>query len=202
MRKNDSYIWDQLKSGDKQSFEILFKTCYPQLCLFSKQFTKDMDDAREVVQELFIYLWENKEKIRDIDSVKSYVYAALKFNSIRKFNEISFHGIEINEIQENELSFDFHDQVEYAELQYAIYQTIGQLPSQCRKVFEMSRFEKMTYKQIAEELGISIKTVEAQISKALRNLQKALDKYLITIVLFISIFGKLLWLHSGLNIQI
>lgn len=188
MGKSDSYIWDQIKTGEKKAFEVLFKIVYPQLCLFSKQFTRNMDDAREVVQELFIYLWENKEKIRDIASVKPYVYSALKFNSIRKYNDASIRGIEINDISENELSFDFHDQVEYAELQYAIFQTIEQLPPQCRKVFELSRFEKMTYKQIAEKLGISIKTVEAQISKALRNLQKTLDKYLITIILFISIW--------------
>ncbi|HAZ02850.1 MAG: hypothetical protein A2W90_17055 [Bacteroidetes bacterium GWF2_42_66] len=185
MRKGDSHIWDQLKSGDKQSFEMLFKTYYPQLCLFSKQYTKDMDDAREVVQELFVYLWENKEKIRNIDSVKSYIFTALKFNSIRKYNDSSSMTIEIFDVSEEKFITDFHDEIEYAELQHAIFQTIELLSPQCRRIFEMSRFEKLTYKEIADSLDISIKTVEAQISKALRNLQKMLNKYLIAIFLFL-----------------
>lgn len=156
---------------------MLFKTCYLQLCIFSNQFTRNMDDAREVVQELFVYLWENKEKIKKIDSVQSYVYAALRFNSIRKFNAKNRNRIEITEVPEEEWSIDFQDQIEYAELQQAVYKTIDSLPPQCRKIFMMSRFEKLTYQEIASILGISPKTVEVQISKALRNLHETFKKY-------------------------
>jgi RNA polymerase sigma-70 factor, ECF subfamily len=185
MGKDGSYIWNQLKLGTKQSFESLFKACYPQLCLFSKQYTKDMDIAREVVQDLFVYLWGNREKLRDIDSVKPYVYSAVKFNSIRRYNNKSQKTIDISDIHEEQFAADFHDQIEYAELQHAISQTIENLPPQCRRIFKMSRFEKLTYKEIANSLGISQKTVEAQISKALRNIQKTLRKYLITIILLL-----------------
>jgi len=177
VKEDHPSIWNRLKSGDKESFEMLFKTCYLQLCIFSNQFTKNMDDAREVVQELFVYLWENKEKTKKIDFVQSYVYAALRFNSIRKFNSKTRDRMEIAEVPEEECSVDFHDQIEYAELQQAVYKTIDSLPPQCRKIFMMSRFERQTYQEIANILGISSKTVEVQISKALRTLHETLRKY-------------------------
>jgi RNA polymerase sigma-70 factor (ECF subfamily) len=141
-----------------------------------------MDDAREVVQELFVYLWENKEKINKIDSVQSYVYAALRFNSIRKFNAKTRNRIEITEVPEEEWRVDFQDQIEYAELQQAIFKIIDSLPPQCRKIFTMSRFEKLTYQEIADILGISPKTVEVQISKALRSLHETFKRYLSGII--------------------
>jgi RNA polymerase sigma-70 factor (ECF subfamily) len=189
MKKVGPLLWEQLKKGDKQSFEVAFKACYPQLCLFSKQFTKDMDASREVVQELFVYLWENKEKIKAIGSVQSYVYASLRFNSIRRRQTKSFQRLEIAAIPEKELGVDFHDEMEFAQLQQAIYQTIESLPPQCRKIFKMSRpevsGEKLTYQEIANLLGISPKTVEAQISKALRNLRKTLAQYLGSLIVFL-----------------
>lgn len=192
MKKDSPYItkedhfslWNRLKSGDKGSFEVLFKTCYLQLCIFSNQFTRNMDDAREVVQELFVYLWENKERINKIDSVQSYVYTALRFNSIRKFNAKTRNRIEIAEVSEEEWIVDFQDQVEYAELQKAVYETIDSLPPQCRKIFTMSRFEKLTYQEIANTLGISPKTVEVQIGKALRILLETFRKYHSGIIVF------------------
>ncbi len=143
-----------------------------------------MDDAREVVQELFVYLWENREKTKKIDSVQSYVYAALRFNSIRKFNTKTRNRIEITEVPEEEWSVDFQDQVEYAELQRAVYETIDSLPPRCRKIFMMSRFEKLTYQEIANILGISPKTVEVQISKALRSLHETFRKHHSGIIFF------------------
>jgi RNA polymerase sigma-70 factor (ECF subfamily) len=113
------------------------------------------------------------------------VYSAVKFNSIRRYNNKSQKTIDISDIHEEQFAADFHDQIEYAELQHAISQTIENLPPQCRRIFKMSRFEKLTYKEIANSLGISQKTVEAQISKALRNIQKTLRKYLITIILLL-----------------
>ena len=183
MKKVDSSQWDQLKFGDKRSFEIIFKAYYLQLCLFSRQFTKDMDDAREVVQELFIYLWENRERMKEIDSLQSYIYASLRFNSIRKFNSRPFKNTEIANIPEEELGIDFHDTIEYAQLQQAIFETIELLPPQCQKIFKMSRFERLTYLQIASILKISPKTVEVHMSKALRELHQTLNKYLQSIIL-------------------
>lgn len=177
-------VWNRLKTGDRGSFELLFKTCYLQLCVFSNQFTKDMDDAREVVQELFVYFWENKDQIKKIHSVRTYFYAALRYNSIRKYHSKSMNRIEISDLPEKELIADFKDEMEYAELQTFIYEKIGMLPPQCQRIFKLSRFDKLTYQEIANRLGISQKTVEIQISRALKKLQGVLEQYLIILLLF------------------
>ena len=144
-----------------------------------------MDDAREVVQELFVYLWENREKVREIESIRSYVFAALRYNSIRKLNLKLTNKTEIKDIPENELSVEFQNELEYAELQEAVLETIDSLPPQCRKIFKMSRFEKLTYQEIATLLNISPRTVESQIRKALQLLQKVFDSYLLGLIIFL-----------------
>ena len=154
---------------------MLFKTCYLQLCIFSNQFTKNMDDAREVVQELFVYLWENKEKNKKIDSVQSYVYAALRFNSIRNSMQKLGTGSKSQRFLKRSGSVDFQDQIEYSELQRAVYETIGLLPPQCRKIFTMSRFEKLTYQEIANILEYRPKLLRYKSAKPpepSRNIQK------------------------------
>jgi RNA polymerase sigma-70 factor (ECF subfamily) len=156
-----------------------------RLCAFSNQFTKNTDDAREVVQELFVYLWENRDKIKEVQSVQSYVYAALRYNSIRKFKSRSTGVIEIAEVPENDLAVNFQNDLEFAELQEAILETIDSLPPQCQKIFKLSRFEKQTYREIAGRLNISPKTVEAQMRKALQILQKALDNFLLAFIFFL-----------------
>jgi RNA polymerase sigma-70 factor (ECF subfamily) len=144
-----------------------------------------MDDAREVVQELFVYLWENRDKIKEVQSVQSYVYAALPYNSIRKFKSRSTGAIEIADVPDREFAVDFQNELEYAELQEAILGTIDSLPPQCQKIFKLSRFEKQTYREIASRLNISPKTVEAQMRKALQILQKLLDNMLLVFIFFL-----------------
>lgn len=180
---NDSTLWNKLKHGDVQSFELIFKIYYPQLCLFANKYTKDFELAREVVQDMFVYVWENKDKLQDKKSIKSYFHAAVKFNSIRKFNDRNIKQVKIEEIPEYDLKDDFKDEIEFVELQEAIFNTIESLPPKCKKVFKLSRFEQMTYSNIAIELNISKKTVEAQISKALKILQKTFEDYLLIIII-------------------
>lgn len=144
-----------------------------------------MDDAREVVQELFVWLWENRERIKEVQSVQSYIYAALRYNSIRKFKSRSTGAIEIADVPDHELAVDFQNELEYAELQEAILEAIDSLPPQCQKIFRLSRFEKQTYQEIAGRLNISPRTVEAQMRKALQILQKALEALLPAFIFFL-----------------
>ena len=163
---------------------MVFKAYYLRLCAFSNQFTRNMDVAREVVQELFVYLWENPTKLKDIKSVQAYVYTSLKFNSIRRFNSLDFRTIPIDSLQEYETIDEFRSELEYAELQVELQSQIDALPPRCRHVFVLSRFEHLTYPEIASRLSISPKTVEVQISKALKLLHRALERYLPAIILF------------------
>ncbi len=174
---NDYFLWNKLKQGDKRSFELVFKMYYPQLCLFANKYCDDFEAAKEVVQDLFIYMWENREKLEDMKSVKAYFFAAVRFNSIRRNEEKKRKRVDILEVPEDMLKIDFSDEIAYTELQEKIFQSIEQLPPRCKKIFEMSRFDQMSYRRIASTLGISPRTVEAQISKALKHIQKAYDEY-------------------------
>ncbi len=182
---NDAFIWNKLKIGDKQSFELVFKVYYPQLCLFANKFTQDFDLAREIVQELFIYLWENKHTLHDKKSVKSYFYVALRFNSIRRVKDLNKKFVQIVDISKDDQGIDFFDEIEYSELQDNIYSSIESMSPQCKRIFRMSRFGHMSYSKIANTLNISQKTVETHMTKALKIIQRSLDNYLSILVILL-----------------
>jgi len=189
--KEDLILLQRVQLGDKEAYGILFHKYYSFLCFLSKRYTKDMSTAKEVVQEIFIYIWEHRNKININLSLKSYLSQAVKFNSIRRINNYRKNIISIEYIPDCKHDSEFNDQLEYAELQNSILQAIESLPSQCQKVFEMSRFEKLSYREISASLNISVKTVEAHISKAL----KIINDYLLNnkeIFVFILLINKFL----------
>jgi RNA polymerase sigma-70 factor (ECF subfamily) len=164
---------------DSRAFEILFRKYYPVLCLLSKRYTHDMTTSREVVQDIFIYLWEQRKELEISTSLKSYLSAAVRYNSIRRLND--YHKVIILTDKLPDNSRELHDHLEYAELQTSILEAIETLPEQCRKVFIMSRFDELKYSEIAQQLKLSVKTIEAHISKALRLIQAHMDKTMIGI---------------------
>lgn len=173
----DLFLWSKVRQGDKEAFELLFNKYYSMLCIFSRRYTDDISMSREVIQNLFIYLWEHKVELDITCCLKSYLFRATKFNSIRYLEKDRKKGIHLDEFPETEQDMTFFDHVEYAELQGKILETIESLPDQCRKVFTMSRFEQLKYSDIATRLDISVKTVESHISKALRILENNLGQY-------------------------
>lgn len=180
-----TFLWHQIQNGDKDAFEIFFKGNYLKFCAFANRYTQNVDDAREVVQELFIYLWENQQRLSEVKSIKTYIFSAIRYNSIRRRKASRERGVEISDVPEDELLVSFQSELEYAQLQEQILDAIDSLPPQCQRIFKMSRFERLTYKQIAEVLDISPKTVEVQISKALRVLQKTFDNNLLGLVILL-----------------
>jgi RNA polymerase sigma-70 factor (ECF subfamily) len=173
----DLLLWSKVKSGDTEAFELLFKKYYPQLCILSRRYTNNINDAREVVQKLFIYLWEHRDELTVNFSFRSYLYRAIKYNSIRYIENDKKTGIRMDVLPENDQSREFFDHIEYAELQGKILETVNALPDQCKKVFMLSRFEQLKYAEIAEKLNLSVKTVESHITKALRILHENLNDY-------------------------
>jgi RNA polymerase sigma-70 factor (ECF subfamily) len=133
-----------------------------------------MSLAREVVQDLFVYLWEHRNELSINISIKSYLYRAVRFNTIRKMENEKKLGIRMDILPEpNEP--EFNDHLEYAELQSSILGAIESLPGQCQNIFKLSRFEQLKYSEIAKKLNLSVKTIEAQISKALRMIHQSID---------------------------
>ncbi|HLO57771.1 MAG TPA: RNA polymerase sigma-70 factor [Bacteroidales bacterium] len=179
MPEIDRFLWSRVKSGDKEAFGILFEKYYALLCLISKRYTCNMVTSKEIIQALFVNLWDRKKELDISGSVKHYLYQCARYNSIRYLQK-ERKSIRFDFMSENaELDAEFHDHIEYAELQEKIVRTIDALPEQCQKVFKMSRFEQLKQSEIADRLGISIKTVETHISKALRLLEEKLQEDLI-----------------------
>lgn len=165
----------------KEDFETLFRSEFKGLCFFAQKYVKDLDTAREIVQESFINLWEKRATVDSSRSVKSYLTTAIHnkcHNYLRdnkKFNtnllEIE-NLIEISQISDNDFLVE-------QELHQSIQVAIEALPERCREIFLLNRYENLKYQQIADKLGISVKTVEAQMSKALRHMRLRLAGYLV-----------------------
>jgi len=169
----------RIKQDDLVEFEKLFKSFYSPLCHYAFRFLKDMDLAEEIVQDFFYNYWKNRHTMNIQISIKSYMFRAIRNNSLKylehvrvvkkyeqnfKDNNSSDTGIETNEL-------------EVRELNDIIEATLNELPERCRKIFKLSRFEGLKYNEIAEKLSISIKTVEANMGKALQLFRKNLKHY-------------------------
>ncbi|MCB9283865.1 MAG: RNA polymerase sigma-70 factor [Lewinellaceae bacterium] len=159
-------------------YEQLFKAHFVALCHFANQLVQDMDSARDIAQKVFINLWENRETIDPQRSVQSYLYTSVRnrcLNHIRDRKKYRSQVLDL-EIMDIEISFE-EDNTGLEELQKKIAEALSTLPEKCRQVFEMSRFQDMKYKDIAAQLDISEKTVEAHMSKALKTLREELKEY-------------------------
>ena len=174
----DKMLLYSIRGGDAHAFELLFKKYYASLCLIAAKYTNDMDSALEVVQNLFVYLWENHAGLQIEQSVKAYLSSAVRRNCIRHIQQ-QRQLISIDELPEDCLiAGEFYDSLELEELYRQLLDAIEQLPVQCKKIFKMSRFEEMKYSEIAQTLQISVKTVEAQMGKALKILRTKFKNYL------------------------
>ena len=173
---------------DKASFEAVFRKFFPALMAFSLKYLPDEDDAREVVHTVFINLWERRASLDTSTSLKSYLFTSVHHRSLNMLRDRrKFSDHEMPEVHSEE---DIQSRVESMELEEQIGNVIASLPEKCREIFELNRFGGLKYLEIAEKLGISVKTVENQMSKALKILREKLAHYL-TIVLWI------LW--NGIN---
>jgi RNA polymerase sigma-70 factor (ECF subfamily) len=170
----------------RADFESLFKAYYSTLCSYASGFLKDTDASEEVVQEVMFRIWTGREKLVIDTSLRSYLFRAvrngcmnvIKHNSVRE----EYRSFRESQIPESHRSQE--DEMIISELEVKIREAIDNLPVERRKVFIMSRYDGLTYAQIAEKLGISAKTVENQMGHALKTLRVELADYLPWLVLF------------------
>lgn len=181
----ENNIIQRIKEGDKSCYEDLFKSLYAHLCNFAFQFLKEKAASEEIVQDIFFKLWEKREELNINSSVKSYLFSSVRNQCL---NQIKHLEVRDNYKVHNEQQIKYSEQQEHdiaveSELQEKINITISSLPPERQKIFKLSRYEGKKYKEIAEELSLSVKTVEAQMSKALRFLREELKEYLPIILL-------------------
>ncbi|MFA6702619.1 MAG: RNA polymerase sigma-70 factor [Dysgonamonadaceae bacterium] len=181
MKKNDEelFIFNRLVEGDSEAFRFLFEKYYPDLCNFVNIYLHDAVMSEEIVQDIFICLWEKKEEINIESSVKSYLLRASKNKSLNYLrNEKTKLNIYNKLANLNNSIAEMPDSIMNAnQLREVINNAIDSLPERCRETYILGKEKDLSYKEIAEELGVSVKTVEAQMGKALKRLREELKPY-------------------------
>jgi RNA polymerase sigma-70 factor (ECF subfamily) len=178
-----------LAKRDESTFEQVFKTYFKSLHAYAFTILKDEVQAEEMVQQVFFRLWDRSEALSITGSVAAYLYRAVhneSLNYIKHQKVRSDHRLHVAYSMKNQADHA-SKKVLASELEKKIQEALADLPEQCRTVFQMSRFEEMKYKEIADELDISIKTVENQMGKALKLLRAKLVEYLPLFLLFFTI---------------
>lgn len=177
---NDLILLAKIKEGDVRAFEKLFKFYYTPLCLYAAGITGSIEVAEEIVQELFYYFWKERESLPAFGSVKNYLYRSVRNDAIqfREHLEVRkrYKNVILSRNQES-ISGNPQESMEYKELEALIDAALNKLPDRCLKIFRMHRFQGMKYSEIATALSVSVKTVEADMSKALRALRKEIEDY-------------------------
>lgn len=185
----DLELFSKLSRDDEKAFSELFRRYYSGLCLFAVQLLHDDEQSKELVQEVFVQLWEKRKQIRVHSSVKSYLFRAVKNQLINWAN----HQKVEQKYQEKILSenIEIHPSQYFMEvdLYRKIEASINALPAKRREIFKLSREKGLSYREIAEQLQISIKTVETQMGLALQQLREDLKEYR-HLLIGISLFQK------------
>ncbi len=177
----------------ESEFETLFRTYFTSLCFFSMKYVPDLDTSKEIVHSVFINLWERRNEIETGTSLKSYLYTSVYNRSLNYIRDRK--KFRIGEVKDEDFNFsrnsDIVDGMESQELESKIAMLIDKMPEKCKEIFKLNRFEGLKYQEIADKLEISVKTVEAQMSKALRILREGLKTYLISLLILLwSLWNK------------
>lgn len=178
MKTEDLNKIEAIKSGDLKEFEKLFREFYKPLLIYANRFIQDGAEAEEIVQNLFFNLWKNKETLNINISVSSYLYSAVRNNSFQYLKREKIKSKYEQYLKYNSAeSTQPIEQIKYNELHNRLYQVMNDLPERCQEIFKLNRFKGLKYQEIADQLEISIKTVEANMSKALKHLRKNLSEF-------------------------
>ncbi|HEU5168489.1 MAG TPA: RNA polymerase sigma-70 factor [Chitinophagaceae bacterium] len=187
MELENEAIGTLLAQRDETAFEQVFKTHFKRLHAYAFTILRDEVEAEEMVQQVFFKLWERNENLSLTGSVSAYLYRAVHnecLNYLKHQKVRSNHQLHVAYSMKNEVEHPAK-KVMAGELEKKIHTALNELPEQCRTIFQMSRFDELKYREIADKLGISIKTVENQMGKALKLLREKLVDFLIFILLFI-----------------
>jgi len=180
-------ITRRLKEGDEKAFEIIFHAYYGALVNFSDEYLHDREASRNIVQTVFMKLWEKRDSVMETESLKSYLYTLTRNESIshlrhlkvsRRFTAVSQAAMEDLQLNQEALeSLDF-SRIDLGMIEKTILDTLETMPERCREVFILSRYEGLKNQEIASKLDISLKAVEGNITRALRIFRFKLRNYM------------------------
>ena len=174
----DNEIIRRIREGDTGQFESLFRSSYVSLVRYAKTIIRDHDTAEEIVQDLFVKLWQDRQKLTIEISLNGYLFRSVHNRCLHWLDHsrvVDRHAREMaaGEMQNAQSPVEI---IQYNELQLKIADILEKLPVRCGKIFCMNRFEGLKYSEIAEKLSVSVKTVEANMGRALKEFRKALKE--------------------------
>jgi RNA polymerase sigma-70 factor (ECF subfamily) len=177
LQEPDLHLVERLKNKDKRAFELVFNEYYNVLRSYAFRFVDEIEEAEEVVQEVFVKFWEKCEHLAPDSSIKSYLYRSIHNTCLNQIKhqkvKDSYRQYVVNFLEE--AREDSYEEQSDNGVQERIFRAIDNLPPRCSEIFKLSRFEGLKYREIADHLGISIKTVEVQMGKALKTLRNVLQ---------------------------
>lgn len=175
----DLILIKKIQEGDIKAFETLFRKYYSPLVFYSKSITASSQAAEDILQDLFYTLWKEREKTTIFKSVKNYLYIAIRNRSLQYLQKEGrglLYKEESRWTEEREhRETDASQNIEYQELEQLIRKIMAFMPPRRAQIFEMHRFQNIKYKEIATALTVSEKTVEAEMTKALKTLRKEVE---------------------------
>ena len=188
-RGEENLLVQRMLGGDESAFSIIFRTYYLDLVLFAGTFLKDRQAAEEIVQDVFIRLWENRESVMITSSLRSFLLKSIQNKCIDTIRHLKIVDDYQSKLQNYPLLLENNTEnyVLYSELEDDLKKALGKIPDDISKIFLLNRFEGLTYPEIASQLNLSVRMVEIRMGKALALLKHYLKDYLITVLLIFSL---------------
>ena len=178
-------LFNSIKEGDEKAFELFFKSWHKRLCVFAFGYTRQMETAEDIVKDFFVHFWNNRSKLEIKSSLSGYLFRSVRNSCINYLERDLQHKKTISLEEANWLHLKIKEpfsedypsgNLMLRELEGQILNQIEKLPEACRGIFKLSRFDGLSHKKIAEQLGISENTVKVQIYRALKELKNSLSK--------------------------
>lgn len=176
MRIEDRIIFNEIRQGNKAVYEALFSEYYQSLVRFAESYLFDQQESEDLVQDLFIYIWENAQKVQIHTSIKAYFYQSIRNRCINYLKGLKVkdkkHLLYLDALMNAEDNVEFFD----PELLRVIKDTVDELPTQMSKVFRMKLIQGMKREEIAKEMEISVNTVKTHLKRAKEQVREKLHK--------------------------
>jgi len=193
-RPQEELIQKQLNAGDVKALEYLFHKYYDDLCRYTVVFTKDIDVAENIVQDLFVYIWENRETIEVHLSFESYLFQASRYKALNYKRDYSHRVDQLLKLKEHicdKVSDSADEAIELKELNHIVSEAIDLLPNRCQQIFRLSRTDELSYREIAELMNISINTIDNQVHTAIKKIKTHVKRYYPELYLSLLVFLNL-----------
>lgn len=185
--KTDLNLFEQIKTGDKLAFNTLFKRYYANLCRFAFTYLKDKDTSEEVVQDVFVSLWNQAEELR-IDNIRAYLFTMTRNKALNHIQTEQRHADLLDKNYTPDSEPD--PEPDYNKFKSILSEKVKELPTKCQEIFVLIKLEGLSYEEASEYLNVAKKTIESQMGIALKKLRESMLPYFdkIFLLIFLAFF--------------